>query len=68
MRTKLHLLRETTEQQVCKKQVEQKWHHDKKAKDRECIEKEAVRQEIMAVVPSGSEAELESNVVPCPTK
>ena len=33
---------ETTEQQVCKIQAEQKWYLDKKAKDRECIEKETV--------------------------
>eukprot|EP00731_Ephydatia_muelleri_P009139 Em0004g1477a len=42
VRTRLHLLRETTEQQVCKKQAEQKWHHDKKARDRECAERETV--------------------------
>ena len=36
------MLRETTEQQVCKKQAEQKWHHDKKARDRECAERETV--------------------------
>eukprot|EP00731_Ephydatia_muelleri_P034541 Em0065g2a len=40
VRTRLHLLRETTEQQVCKKQAEQKWHHDKKARDRECADRE----------------------------
>ena len=42
VRTRLHLLRVTTEQQVCKKQAEQKWHHDKKARDRECAERETV--------------------------
>ena len=42
VRTRLHLLRETTEQQDCKKQAEQKWHHDKKARDRECAERETV--------------------------
>eukprot|EP00731_Ephydatia_muelleri_P030058 Em0021g581a len=42
VRTRLHLLRETTEQQVCKKQTEQKWHHDKKARDKECAERETV--------------------------
>ncbi|KAL5516430.1 hypothetical protein EMCRGX_G001758 [Ephydatia muelleri] len=42
VRTRLQLLRETTEQQVCKKQAEQKWHHDKKARDRECAERETV--------------------------
>ena len=62
VRTRLHLLRETTEQQVCKKQAEQKWHHDKKARDRESC------QEIMAVIPSGFGAELESNVALCPTR
>ena len=36
------LHKETTEQQVCKKQAEQKWHHDRKARDRECAERETV--------------------------
>ena len=65
VRTRLHLLRETTEQQVCKKQVEQKWHHDKKARDRECAERETVLSRNYG---SGFGEELESNVVLCPTR
>ena len=68
VRTRLHLLRETTEQQVCKKQAEQKWTMIRRPEIGSVQKERLSCQEIMAVIPSGFGEELESNVVLCPTR
>ena len=68
VRTRIHLLRETTGQQVCKKQAEQKWHHDKKARDRECAERETVLSINYGSDPMWVWGRIGNNVVPCPTR